>query len=227
MRSKQKTYARFVLIFVILGGVGIVASVYTLVHERLALPFSNSYTVQASLSASNGLVAGIGQPVNVVGVKVGQVSGVELRNGVSLVTMTIDRSQLPSVYANATALLRPITPLEDLEIDLSPGTPSAGPPKGPIALSDTSVPVPLSDLLSSLDSDTRDYLSSLIASLGQGTQGRGADLNRMLAALGPTASDAGTLARAIASRRRDLAQLVHSVAVVTHAATQDRQLAQV
>jgi ABC-type transporter Mla subunit MlaD len=49
----------------------------------------------------------------------------------------------------------------------------------------------------------------------------------MLAALGPTAADAKLLATSIDSRRHDLSELVHNVAVVTHAASQDRQLAQV
>ena len=224
MRSKQKTYARFVVVFAILGGLGIVASLYTLLHERLALPFSNTYSVKATFPATDGLVGGIGQPVNVVGVKVGQVSGVQLQDGSSVVTMSIDRGQLAHVYANAHAVLQPITPLEDLQIDLSPGTPAAGPLRSAIPVGETGVPVPLSDLLSSLDSDTRDYLTSLISSLGTGTAGRGADLNKMLAALGPTAADAGMLARSIDSRRQQLAQLVHNTAIVTHAASEDRQL---
>lgn len=229
MGTKRATYARFLAVMIMIGGLGIVGSIYTLVHQRLALPFSNMYTIKARFTAANGVVAGLGQPVNVVGVKVGQVTGAALRGGRALVTMQIDRHQVPHVYANATAVLRPITPLEDMEIELDPGTPAAGPlPKGAtIDVAQTSSPVPLSDLLSSLDGDTRQFLTSLLASLGQGLSGRGADIRRMLAALGPTAADAGQISRALAARRVELARLVHNLAIVAHAASQDGQLAAV
>jgi ABC-type transporter Mla subunit MlaD len=229
MGVKRRTYARFLAVFVLLGGVGIAASIYTLVHQRVALPFTDTYTVSAQFSAADGVVSGLGQPVNVVGVKVGQVTGARLENGRALVTMQIDRGRLPHVYANASAVLEPITPLHDLQINLDPGSPAAGPllPGAELGVGQTSGPVPLSDLLGVLDTDTRAFLTSLIASFDQGTSGRGADIRKMLAALGPTAADAGRISRALAARRTELARLVHNLAIVTRAASQDHQLASV
>jgi len=145
------------------------------------------------------------------------------------VTMQIDRSQLPHVYANASAVLEPITPLEDMQINLNPGTRSAGslPANATIAIGSTTSPVQLSELLSSLDSDTRSFLTSLIASIGQGTSGRGADIRRILDALGPTTKGVAQISTALAARRTELAGLVHNLAIVTRSATQDRQLASV
>jgi hypothetical protein len=85
----------------------------------------------------------------------------------------------------------------------------------------------LSGLLSRLDSDTRDYLSGLLAALDQGTAGRGPDMRRMLVALGPTSRQLGDITRALAQRRTALAAFVHNLASVTRAASQDGQLASV
>jgi phospholipid/cholesterol/gamma-HCH transport system substrate-binding protein len=230
MGSKRSTYTRFLIVFALIGGLGFVSSIYTLLHQRASIPFfSNTYTVKALFTAGDGVVSGLGQPVNVVGVKVGEVTGSELQDGQALITMAIDRHQLPQIYANATAELRPITPLMDMEIELNPGTRAAGVarPGTTIDVGQTTSPVPLSDLLASLDGDTRDFLGSLIASLGQGTAGRGSDIHAMLAALGPTAADAAQITTALAARRTALAQLVHNLAIVTRAAGQDHQLASV
>jgi ABC-type transporter Mla subunit MlaD len=116
-----------------------------------------------------------------------------------------------------------------MQINLDPGTPSAGRlGRGEtIDVGQTQSPVQLSDLLSTLDGDTRGYLTSLISSLGQGTIGRGADIRRVLETLGPTTADVGRISRALAARRAALARLVHNLAIVTRAASQDHQLASV
>jgi phospholipid/cholesterol/gamma-HCH transport system substrate-binding protein len=227
MRTRQRTSLRFLAVFITIGAAGIAAALYTVVKERLSLPFTATYDVRAAFSAANGVITGVGQPVEVSGVNVGQVVGVKLQAGQAMVTLQIDRSSLQHVYANADAVLEPVTPLGDMQIDLDPGQRSAGPMPagGLITIGQTSSPVPLSDLLSTLDADTRDYLTSLIASLAQGTAGRGPDIRRILLDFGPTTADAGAIAQALAQRRTELSQLVHNLAIVTRAAANDRDLA--
>jgi phospholipid/cholesterol/gamma-HCH transport system substrate-binding protein len=227
MRGQRRTYVRFLIVFTLIGAVGIAATLYTVINQRISLPFTNTYDVNAAFSAANGIVSGIGQPVDVSGVGVGQVVGVKLNDGQALLTLQINRSQLAHVYANANATLDPITPLGDMQVDLDPGSRAAGPlpSDGSITIAQTSSPVPLSDLLSTLDSDTRAYLTSLVASLYQGTAGRGIDIRRILEDLGPTTADVGEISRALAARRTELADLVHNLALVTRAASSDHQLA--
>lgn len=227
MGVRGRIYARFLVVFVLIGGLGIAASIYTLVHERFELPFQRTYTVRAQFTAADGVISGLGQPVNVVGVQVGQVTGATLNDGVALVTMQIDRHRLGHVFANASAVLSPITPLDDMQINLSPGNAAAGllPADGVIGVGNTTAPVQLSDLLSNLDADTRDYLSSLITAVGQGTDGTGPAMHQVLNTLGPTAYDTAQVSKALAARRTELALLVHNLAIVTHAASQDHQLA--
>jgi phospholipid/cholesterol/gamma-HCH transport system substrate-binding protein len=141
--------------------------------------------------------------------------------------MQINRSQVPHVYANATASLAPITPLSDMEMNLDPGRPPARvlPSGATIPVGESSSPVPFSDLLSTLDSDTRTYITSMLTSLGDGTRASGPDLRRALLALGPTTAQLHQITGALAQRRRALASLVHNLAIVMRAASQDAQLA--
>ena len=113
-----------------------------------------------------------------------------------------------------------------MQIALDPGRPPAKPmPEGgTIGVRTTSAPVPLEELLSRLDLDTRTYLSSLIASLDQGTAHRASDIRQALASLGPSAAQARQLTEALAKRRSELARLVHNLAVVSRAAASKGKL---
>jgi phospholipid/cholesterol/gamma-HCH transport system substrate-binding protein len=215
-----------VLALVLLFTVGLVAAGYVLIRERLPVPLRSTYSVQASLTAADGIVPGLGQPVNVAGVQVGSITGARVAGGMALLTLQLDRGQVPRVYADAAVTLQPVTPLGDVEIDLTPGGPPARPLSAgtTIAAGDTVSPVVLEDLMRSLDGDTRSWLGSLIASLGQGTAGQGDQIRSALAALGPSAAQVRRIAAALAVRRVDLAHLVHDLAVVTRAASSDRQL---
>lgn len=228
-RTRAATYLRFLAVFSVLGATGLAASIYILAKQRTPNPLAEVYNVRAEFSAADGVIEGVGQPVNVVGVKVGQVSGVSLSDGRAIVTMEIQRDQLPRVHRNATAILEPISPLKDMQIALDPGTAAAGDmgDDGLLTVEHTRPPVPLSDLLASLDTDTRTYLTSLLASLDRGTEGRGGDLRAALNMLAPTVDQAHAVSRALEHRRVALARLVHNLGEVTKAATRDHELADV
>ncbi|HWF53172.1 MAG TPA: MlaD family protein [Solirubrobacteraceae bacterium] len=226
-RVRQNVF--FLLVMSVIAIVGVLAAVDVLEHERLPNPFANTYAVNVALTAADGVVPGYGQPVNVAGVPVGVIAGAKVQNGLALIKMAIERGELPHVYRDATADLQPVTPLKDMELDLNPGQPSAGllGPGATIAVADSTSPGELEDLLGSLDGDTRSFLTSLIGSLGTGTAGQGANLRRLLVALGPTARQVHEISTALAGRRADIASLVHNLAIVTRAASQDGQLGEV
>lgn len=219
--GRLRQHLRFLVALAAIACVGIAAAAYVLVNERAPLPFQDTYEVRAEVSAADGIEPGLGQPVRVAGVKVGTISDLELRRDNAVVTMRIERGELPHVYANATAALEPITPLEDMQLVLDPGRPPAHSlAEGEtIDISRTATPVPLSDLMSALDGDTRMFLSSLISSVHEGTRDRGESLRAALRTLGPTVAQVGRVSGALAERRRQLARLVHNVARVTEAAS--------
>lgn len=227
--SRLRESLKSLAAFAVLGVVGLLATGYLLVNQRVQNPLRDSYRVTFAFANSSGVVGGLGQPVNVAGVKVGQVVDAKLVEGVAHVTAEIDKRDLPAIYDDATATLEPITPLKDMRISLDPGDPPAPPLRDGATLdvSDTAEPVPLTDLLQSLDVDTRDYLTSLIASLDQGTAGRGADLGRFYATLGPTLRQVRTISTVLAERRAALTRLVSNLGHVTRAASADGRLADV
>src|SRR3712207_7284392 len=58
---------------------------------------------------------GLGQPVEVAGVKVGTISDARLSGGRALVTLEIERHQLAAVHRDARVALQPVTPLRSEE----------------------------------------------------------------------------------------------------------------
>ncbi|MGE4426160.1 MAG: MlaD family protein [Solirubrobacteraceae bacterium] len=215
-------------VIVALAVIGTAAAGYVLVNQRLPVPFRDVYDVRATLVAADGVAPGVGQAVQVSGVKVGTVKAARLVGARAMVTLEIDRRQLPAVHADARVHLRPITPVKDMQIDLEPGDRPARPlpPGGEIPAARTTTPVPLGDLLSTLDGDTRTFLTSMLVGLGQGTEGRAPDIRRLLVALGPTTAEVRRISTALERRRRSLARLVHNVAGVVTAAASDERLAE-
>jgi phospholipid/cholesterol/gamma-HCH transport system substrate-binding protein len=227
--SPMRERIRLTIPILLMFAVGIVSAGYLLIQQRFPVPFKDTYEVKAVLAAADGVAPGFGQSVNVSGVKVGTISAAKLKGDKANVTFTIDRDKLPAVYRDARADLRPITPLKDMQVELSPGTKTKGklPEAEEIGVDATSAPVPLSDLLSTLDADTRTFLSGLIGSLDQGTKGRAPDVRRVLRALGPTTTQLGEITRELDTQRVALSRLVTNVAAVTKAAASDGRLADV
>ncbi len=225
MRTQQAIRIRFLLVMGILAAIGIASSSYLLLKQRAPVPFTDSFTVKAEFAEADGVISGIGQPVNVVGVKVGQVTGVEQRGGRALVTMALTNDDMPRLRRDASAALEPITPLKDMQIVLDPGrasTPLAESAVIPVAR--TSVPADLGDLFRILDTDTRTYLTSMLAAFDRGTRNRAGDLRAALRNLGPTAYQLRRLTRSTATRRKQLARLVTNLGSVSRAAAAPHRL---
>jgi len=220
MKRAVRTYWISACVIVVFAVLSSVLGIYILGQQRFQSPFAARYQVRVEFSATPGLDPGLGQPADVAGVPVGEISAATLVDGRALVTLSIERSQLPHVYVNATAQLVPDTPLDDLEVDLNPGSPPAAvlADDALIPIGESTVPVPVDSLLDALDGDTRTYLASLISATGYGVGGRGPDLRALLEQIGPTARQIRELAGALASRRVALAQVVHSLSVLAVAA---------
>jgi phospholipid/cholesterol/gamma-HCH transport system substrate-binding protein len=132
------------------------------------IPFTRPYEVKAVFQSANGLRPD--SPVRIAGVEVGKVKRVDAYEGTddALVTMAIDRSGLP-LHRDATAKIRPRIFLEgNFFVDLRPGTPSS--PElddgDTIRVTQTSTPVQLDQVLTALQSDTRQDLRDVLEGLG-------------------------------------------------------------
>ncbi len=223
-----KRYGRSFLVVLALMVVGIGAGSYILIQQRLPNPFAHFYKINAAFPTAAAVVPGLGEPVDVAGVHVGEILGVQLHAGQGVVQMEIDPSKgVKQLYKNAYAVLTPTTPLDDMYIDINPGTKSAGvlPSGSTIAVSQTTSPTDSDELLDELDNDTRDWFTSLITALNTGTSGRGQDIKALLKTFGPTAQQTRTIADLLTRRRTELADLVHNVGQLSKGiSVDDKQL---
>jgi phospholipid/cholesterol/gamma-HCH transport system substrate-binding protein len=220
LKRQLERYGKWLLAIGLLIAIAALSAAFILKEQRFRTPFADRYVIKAEFSSTSGLTPGLGQPVNVAGVRVGDITGAKLEGGVSVVSMSIDPDELPAVHSDATATLRPNTPLKDMEIELDPGHRSAPtlPEGAALPQAATSVPIDYDELTSALDADTRAYFGALVQALDRGLSGRGDDLRAALRALGPTVGQARRVGGLLADRRRKLARLVHNLSVLTRAA---------
>jgi phospholipid/cholesterol/gamma-HCH transport system substrate-binding protein len=189
---------------------------YILNHERLRFPLiqSSPFEINAEFSTAQAVAPAQGQTVRVSGVQVGDIGGVALRHGLAVVSLEINQQYRHLIHANATALLRPRTGLKDMFVELDPGS-SAAPVVKPgftIPVANTAPDVNVDEILSSLDGDTRAYLSLLVNGAGQGLKNNGGDqLAQVLQRFEPTHRDLARLNSALAKRGTNLRRLVNSL----------------
>ncbi len=227
MRKLLRTYGRQAAAIAGLMTIGLVVGAYILANQRLRFPWEDTYRIGVELSTAQAITPGQGQVVAVAGVTVGEVASVRLREGRALVEMEIDREKLATVHADARVLVRPKTGLQDMALQLDPGSPRerALEPGDVIPLAATRPNVNLDQVLAGLDADARGYLQILLSSGGRGTAGRGDDLRAIFRAGAPAVERTRRITLALAARDRELRRLVHGLRVLAGAAAaKDRDL---
>jgi phospholipid/cholesterol/gamma-HCH transport system substrate-binding protein len=226
IRKNLGNFAAIIGLIVIAAGV----SLYILNEQRLRLPFvePKPFELKAEFSTAQAVVAGQGQTVRVSGVRIGDIGGVELKDGRAIIRMDIDKQYKGVVHTNATALLRPKTGLKDMFVDLQPGGGDApvAKPGFTIPIRATQPDVNPDEVLAVLDTDTREYLQLLVNGVGRGLEGRGGDLRDLFARFEPTHRDLARVNGAVATRRKELRHLISSLNVLSkELASRDDDLA--
>jgi phospholipid/cholesterol/gamma-HCH transport system substrate-binding protein len=204
---------------------------YILANQRFRFPVFDEkpFKLKAAFSTAQAVTPGQGQTVRVSGVRVGDIAKVDLKDGLAVVTMDIDRKYSDLVHTDAKALLRPKTGLKDMFVDLQPGTNST-----PVAKENFTVPVSNTlpdvnpdEVYSALDADTRDYLRLLVNGAGNGLKGRGSDLREVFRRFEPTHRDLARVTGKLAERHQHLRRLIHNLDVLnTELASKGPELAQ-
>ena len=222
IRKSLRDFIAVVALIVIAAGV----SYYILQEQRLRIPIleEKPFELKAEFETAQAVVPGQGQTLRVAGVRVGDVSEVELVDGSAVVTFDVDREFLP-IYKDATILMRPRTGLKDMFFALDPGTETAGEYEegAVVPMTNTAPDVNLDEVLAALDTDSREYLRALIVGAGQGLDGRDEDLGKMLAALGPVNRDLDRLSTEVAKRDENLKRLISNLSSLTRAVGQQDQ----
>ena len=200
MRRALRAHLRDVLAIIGLILAGIFAMTVILVNQRAVLPSwvpligTDRFALKADFSTAQAVTPGQGQSVDISGIKVGEVSNVTLQDGHAVVGMEIDNKYAPLIHTNSSLLLRPKTGLNDMVVEVDPGTQSAPQVQegSTIPLASTAPQVNPDEVLASLDADTQQFLKLLLANGAEALDpatGRDVRLSNALRRLDPFARD--------------------------------------
>jgi phospholipid/cholesterol/gamma-HCH transport system substrate-binding protein len=229
IRKHVLDFVAILVLCVIALGVG----GYILSNQRFYLPAwvpllgSDFFTMNAEFATAKSVTPGQGQTVTIAGVNVGEISKVTLDDGRARVELKVRQRYASRIKKDATMLLRPKTGLEDMVIEMSPG--SAGAPRVPegwtVPVKNTLPDVKFDEILSSLDRDTRDYLQLLVQGAGGGLEGAGDDLAATFKRFEPGAQDLRRITSALEDRRTNIKRSIHNLRLLVEAVGEkDQQL---
>jgi len=149
-----------------------------------SIPFRHHYTIGAVFRTANNVKPG--SPVRIAGVNVGKVTEVDHDPGdkqAAVVKMRIESKGLP-IHKDATLAIRPRIFLEgNFFVDLRPGSPSSPTISDgdTLPINQTSSPVQLDQILTTLQGPTRHQLQKLLDELSTGVdRSGGAGFNRSI-----------------------------------------------
>jgi len=186
------------------------------------------FELKAEFSSAQAVTPGQGQSVDLSGIKVGSVAGVNLENGVAVVTMNIDPKYAPLIHEDASLLLRPRTGLQDMTIEIDPGSSGSKEAEegSTVALANTQPNVNPDQILATLDGDTLSFLQLLLQGAGQGLYGHSKELSAGLRRFEPTVRDIARINAALAKRRQNLRRVITNFGKLsTELGHRDTQLA--
>ncbi|HEX6488515.1 MAG TPA: MlaD family protein [Candidatus Dormibacteraeota bacterium] len=146
--------------------------------------------------------------VEMNGAKVGQIAGLDPSS--QHINLDIEPRYAKLLHADASASVQPHGLLGPKFVELYPGTTGVFAEGSTIPASRVHVAIDFDQVIDALQPDVRQSLQTLLVELGQGSQGRGQDVNAALAALGQSAQDLTTTTSTLAARDADISQLLVS-----------------
>jgi phospholipid/cholesterol/gamma-HCH transport system substrate-binding protein len=191
---------------VLLAGV---AGAVILGKERIGLPWDHKFEFYAAFDDAPGVSAGHGQEVRIAGVPVGSIeeAGVNA-DGKAQLKLSIDPKY--KVYDNATLVLRPKSPLNEMYVELSPGGPPSHrlEPGAKLPASHSQNPIEIDQALGHLDTNTREALTTLLAESDTALANASSTLPTGLSATDVLAKRLTPVMTALNTRRANLEKLV-------------------
>jgi phospholipid/cholesterol/gamma-HCH transport system substrate-binding protein len=222
------------IVVLVLAGIVMLLGIF--IQQKASLPswipfVGESYEhITAEFSSAQAVTPGQGQAVDVAGVQIGKVTSVNLEDGHAVIGMNIVPKYMELIHPNASFLLRPKTGLNDMIVEVEPGTGKEHVENGhEFTLSQTEPNVNLDQFLASLDSDTRQYIQLLVAGGAQGIGGEGQSirLSNALRRFQPFVHYAAKLNKAVGARHVALARVIHDFGLLTDELSQhDAQIRQ-
>ena len=233
MKRAIREHLRDFIAIAVLAVLAIVTTGVILVRQQANFPSwlpivgQSHFELKAEFSSSQAVTPGQGQTVDLSGVKIGSVQGVNLESGVAVVTMNIDPQYAPLIHPDASLLLRPRTGLQDMTIEIDPGQKGGEVQEGStLPLANTEPNVNPDQIIASLDGDTQSFLQLLLQGGAQGLYGHSEQLSAGLRRFDPTVRDIARINSALATRRQNLRRVITNFGKLSNAlGHRDTQLA--
>ena len=218
------------LLFVLLVVAGILVGANTIRNLAGDKPWVSYTKYKVAFENVKGVVPGRHE-LRIAGVKAGSITDSVLVDGRPVMSLNVEKKYAP-LYRDAKVRIRPVTPLEDMYVDIeSRGTKAAGELKSGengevLAVRNTTSMTEIGRVLNVFDDDARLRFGELLSELGKGLNDNGAQLRAAFAEIAPFLTTAERMGRALTERRRNLARLVHNFGGITEVlAKRDKQLA--
>jgi phospholipid/cholesterol/gamma-HCH transport system substrate-binding protein len=214
---RTDTVAIFVLA---LAGIVMMLGIFT--EQKASLPSWIPFVgeefehISAEFQTAQAVTPGQGQAVVVASIQIGKVGSVTLEDGHAVVGMEIEPKYMKLIHPDSQFLLRPKTGLNDMTVEVEPGSGTEPVEDGhKFGLAQTEPNINLDQFLASLDSDTRQYIQLLVAGGAQGIGGHSTQLGNALRRFEPFVEYTAKLNKAIAGRRTELAKVIHDFGELT------------
>lgn len=214
------------LLFVLLMVAGLLTTAQIIRNLAGDKPWVSYEPYKVAFTDTKGVVPSRAE-LRLAGVKAGSIKKSELIDGQAVLTLNVEKKYAP-LYKDARVRIRPITPLEDMYVDiLSRGTPAAGElGDGILSAKQTISPVQIGNVLDEFDKPTRTNLASLLNQLGRGLDDGGKDLRWAFQEMTPFFENATSVLDALADRRENFQRFVTNFGgIAQELAEKDRQLA--
>jgi virulence factor Mce-like protein len=190
-------------------------AVFLAYNANNGLPFVPTYEVKSELPSAANLV--VGNDVRIGGSRVGVVSGIKPRlkqNGkvTAIVTMKLQTSVRP-LDSDTTVIVRPRSALGLKYVQLTPGHDGRHVSDGqtlPLANA-RPTPVELDEVFNTFNKPTRGAIQHNLVEFGNGTAGRGEDLQLAIHDLGPLLRTLVPVSKNLADPRTRLGHLIESL----------------
>ncbi|MBK5232460.1 MAG: MCE family protein [Thermoleophilia bacterium] len=217
MKRAIKTHYKDFLAIAGLIVIALAVLLVILANQKAALPSwvpgmgQDFYSINAEFETAQAITPGQGQAAVIAGINVGKVGASNLDDGVAKVRLDIEPKYKDLLHSDAEFLLRPKTGLNDMVVEIDPGTEGPPPAEGEtLPLAQGLSNVQLDQFFATLDGDTQDYLTLLLNGAGEGLDGKGEDLSQALRRFGPFAQYTAKLNGKLEERRNNISGGVHA-----------------
>jgi len=214
---------RDVTALVVMIVLGLIAAVIIKAQVGGSMPWSDMTTVRAEVAEVPGLNPKSQNSVTIAGVSVGKVTKAEATDkGTAVITMKLEGDY--DVYRDARVVVRPKNPLNDMQVELNPGTAKAGPLGDTVVpVEQTERPIQADEVLSHLDERSQIALTDLLVESDVALARAPARLPAGLEATSDTLATLRPVVQELKGRREKIAALVSALSDISSAVGENDQ----